>query len=516
MAEDDLQRWIALFRARGIQGTNSEYERWIGHLVHENDLLHRLADVLSEQPMPHIHSATNPIVVDELFARLNKDDIQRYSYRLGGYREYGYGDRRYQTGVELNTIVLKYLTPEDYRYTETAYHAALYMLDGGDLDRAEKQLRALAFPAQQPERFYIHRDFPIRQSLSETLRQRGRLPEAEHWMNVMIQWIEAELQHHARDAVFYLALCEREFIKDVSTSGINLYAARAAVRTLRGNVAGAFADFKQAELFGQRKRAQVAGSQIYNRWETGTNPTITAPSSQFLRAYFNKPDFILKGVWLNGDAGMAYTHLLIRLGKLKTAQRWLNQLYTNLPTDIFPALRARIQLAYSDVARLMGDTASAQTWLAQATIWANDHHYPEIQCAASLSAARLTWAHNDVENAHQQAQLALEQARQHGYALVEIDACVLLGRIAFSLSDLSEAQKWATRAAGMAEHPDCDYLWGQSSAAHLSGEVYRRHQLHNPAHTYLKRAAHLREHSRDPRLPNTLDLLAQLPPASKP
>ena len=443
-------------------------------------------------------------------AILNALELKNGLVAHSGYKLLGQKLARFRCGLRLTSIAerLAHEASEgrggnaNSDLAEIAHDRAMFLIDLGELKQAEEILRGPL--VSKPDALYpgvegrlLLREYPARLDLCDVLLLNGRLKEASFVADVVVGAFETDIPdpglggQSQSDWLYQRIQIEELFQSYSFTTGFNPYARRALAESLQGKVAEALADFKQAEVFQQRK-FEVGGDLsltttrkwliVDHRYERqGQSP----PREEISAALDSEPVTLP----LIGQAAIYYAMLLTRLGKLNTALKILDysRRWAADPYNHFPGMQAFAEVALSDVYRLMGNHDEAQRYLEHPLAWAAETGQKEIDCWAHLSLARLALAQERRDDAEADVNECLQIATSHGFKLHEIDALVTAGRLARLRKDFETVRKNAGKAIETASHPYCGYAWAQGNALHLLAEAYS-HPGYVPEYTYMDRA----------------------------
>jgi tetratricopeptide (TPR) repeat protein len=292
----------------------------------------------------------------------------------------------------------------------------------------------------------------------------GELKRAERVAATLADWVRRLQAESAEDA-------EIGELIPYYCRGCNPYARRAYARALQGKTTDALLDYERTGRF---------------EWEVNTGP-------------MDK---------LGGQTTIEYVDLLLRLGRLKDAERSLR--FCRRSVQGYPVLEMACDVAHADLFRLQGDYEASRDHLQPAIAWSTHVGHQQIYTWAYLAKARLHLAQAEWNQAEEAIQEALTAAEESELRIYLIDALNTSGRIALHQSGLDAAHSRAQRALDLAAEATCGYAWGEGNALHLLGEIRQQQGEREAAASLLEEAAAVRRRIRDPRLLNTEELLAQL------
>jgi tetratricopeptide (TPR) repeat protein len=533
---------VQLLRTLGVLGTDAELARVARACALMDPILRHAAEAL--------------IPVEKRASRFFEDDVQRQmierlkenqshitdTYYMGSlsgsgsistYMMHGLYRGDYWRGQQLlNLFKTAPKSPEEYLLVSTDYPTqehdrALYAMELGDLNTAESIFRALGF--ESLPMYYIEYAGPsvyrfiARQNLVDLLTLRGELFEAEHIIDYIVRAysttdvIDSHGDRLKRKMSRYL---EVAVAARGEVTGSNPYARRAHIYALHGEVEHALHDFKAAEQFQQdlvrhynQKQKYYFDAIVYFRDD---EESMKQAFQQMVEAEKREP--ILPA--LTGHVALLYGTLLTRLGKLRSALKVIDYNRRWAQHYLFRPMTARAHVYQSDIHRLMREYNEATRMLELPLTWAAESGHKEILTLALIAKARLHLAHGQFYQARDTAERAQKLAENHGFLLLQIDALLTQGHSAFQRGKLDEAHSLAHSALNLAYPIECGYTWGHAAALHLMGmthhirrdEMVDKYQSHSDlAYRLLQGAAEIRQRIQDPRLPNTLELLADLP-----
>jgi hypothetical protein len=534
---------IQLLRTLGVRGTDADLARVARACARMEPILRHTAEVLSAVEM-HASRFFEDSVQLELVRRLievSKFDLPRIYYIghadedhvISNFAMHGLRRGDYQRGLELLRL---YQTPElliDGSRHESLNTPAfendkgLFALELGNLAEAESIFRRLGYEPlsdyyEDDEYYLVIYKFAARQNLADALVLKGDVLAAEYISDYMIRRYESNVvsdasgQHNSWPYGYLRAPIHRFG----EVSGSNPYARRAYIRTLRGDIEEALRDFEAAEQF-QHKMTETWRRSIGPYYDAlAFFPDNRERITQVLEQMDKEREQPRPLPALTGQAALLYGTLLTRLGKLRSALKVVDYNRRWAQHYLFRPMTARAHVYQSDVHRLMRDYDQAARMLELPLTWAPESGHKEIYTLALIAKARLHLAQNLLDDAHTAAEEAHTLAETHGFVLLRIDSLITRGHIAYQNNELDEAHALADTALSLAHPIDCGYAWGHAAALHLMGmthhirrdEIEQYNRTHaEPAYRMLQGAAEIRQRIQDPRLPNTLELLADLP-----
>jgi tetratricopeptide (TPR) repeat protein len=462
-------------------------------------------------------------------------DLLREHYqlnRVSGYANLGLHQGRFRTGLRLCEL---FASDEqglsEHQRDPFFYDRALYLIDLGELDQAEAILRDivkrvvnLIYPGILGKSQY---QWSARLGLFDIAFLQGELMHAQSITEAMIRAHESDDIVEIESYVGSMAqpLADRVRIGEAVggycyTTGYNPYARRALIRTIQGDVPGAFADFKKAEQFQQDKLGDGGGMfalhgtkrMLLLAKQRGKDERLSDEESD--EEWKQIEAFSDKVFPLLGHSVVHYGMLLTRLGKLNTAQSVLD--YTHRwaahPENCYPLTQACASLALSDVYRLQGEPQKAHKYLAAPMQWSEETGHREIACWSMLCLARLQLLQQKIDDAEQSIQETLQMADTHGFQLYHIDGLISGGRIALLQGDWAKFNERVLPALYAASDPHCGYAWAHGNALHLLAERSAHSERLDEAKTLLQGAIRIRERIQDPRVHNSRQLLYRLSP----
>lgn len=375
-----------------------------------------------------------------------------------------------------------------------SHDLALFQIERGYLIEAEARLRALLDGGIGP---YLAST--CREDLCDVLLLAGRLPEAERAAQEAVEEYSSPSRYSGAP-LLGLAECARAGQRAGNIPGSNPFARRAAALALQGKTTDALVDFKRAEAF-QRGRLAYGGPTFFTR-----------------RGPERRDPGLLQGPPLAGPGSLHYADLLVRLGKLDSAEAVADYHIRWGRSAELPLIEAHAALILGDVARLRGAYRRAARWLDYPAAWAKRSGQQAIRCRAGIALARLKLAQSQYDAARRIVVIAQRIAARCGFRLYDVDAQVLLARLDLVQGDRDRSASRTLPALDLARGRGVQYGWGHSAALHLMGEIELAdyHASGQPAalaqaRNILTEAAALRREMRDPRLNNTLRLLQDLP-----
>lgn len=528
LGEVGYEQATDFLRGSGILGTGDEISELVEKTVGKTKIivLAALATTLKKQFNGHASSydPANPqaeaALWDSLLIEILNSNRPENAARFFGegsrfsYFMLGLKEPDYERGQRIHAALMERLGIPQELHQMAVHEGLLYALhdyslfaaDTGLLQIAESALRHILVTWKDGYRDLLM----ARQNLADVLVLMGRLPEAEYMAETAVRAFSDPI--HGSGLLYHLGVCDSAGSRTFPQSGSNPYARRAHARALQGRVTLALEDFQQAALFQHMK--SIRNHRLISSYHhlaaqlRESGETVDERVEKIARLY-DRPKFLI------GRAALHYADLLVRLGKLGTAAKVAEYHLREQRTNAFPLIMAHAGLILSDVYRLSGKYEEADTWLRYPLSWAQESGQKEILCQAQLRLGRLRMAQKQEKEALAAVIKTYEAAVSSGFKVIQIDSLITWGRLLLE-HQLEEAEQKTQTALEMAEDIDCNYGWGRGSALQLLGEIrMRQADRHSSAQLFLENAAAVRRAIHDPRLSNTMEWLAKIPPKEK-
>ncbi|HZF10023.1 MAG TPA: TIR domain-containing protein [Thermoanaerobaculia bacterium] len=432
-----------------LRGVGSDAAR-LGHQVAREGLQARLGERPGEDypSDPAVLDLLEEILYHTLKAELPQEAWKLYCVRIGAYENLGWRLGAYERGQRICSAFAEGQSPEATPLPTALSEASqaafvnewgLYLANLGQLDVAER----------------CHR------------RAKDIDGGSLDWVNVslynqnlaVVSLRAGRLQTGKRAAEEALVMAERA--EDAMERAAS-HAYRGHARALLGESGAAIVDFQKALL-----------------WQDGSAGKIDQS--------------------LYSDRGVFQALLLVRLGRLKEAERVTKENKVICIRDYGDENPDNINLLLADQARLRGDFTAARDLLLQARDWALARDAKEPLCWAALVQARIALSAGQPGEALYHLKEGLRLACDHGYGIYNIDLLNTLAEVQLRAGrpiDAEQAARTALYGAGdrdgsatpdqrgvfppletglpvllAATHPECLYAWGEADARHLLAEA---------------------------------------------
>jgi hypothetical protein len=203
---------------------------------------------------------------------------------------------------------------------------------------------------------------------------------------------------------------------------------------------------------------------------------------------------------------------LLSLGRLAEVRQaaGLGRLYHDLGWE---GDRARCELLAAEAVRRDGDMAGCRRHLGAAAGWVLHSGSVEHLGLYHLVRARAGLDAGDTEAAQRALNEGLHLARRCGLGLVHVELLCTQAELWLARGDALAAERVAGEALWRASASDCRFAWGESEARHKLGRALAAQHRSREARAALEEAVALRRRIGDPRVAETVRVLADLPDA---
>jgi len=214
---------------------------------------------------------------------------------------------------------------------------------------------------------------------------------------------------------------------------------------------------------------------------------------------------------LHGQKMVNYGKLLVRLGKLDSAEKTLRQVRSLYEKSDWPSDARRCDLVLACIARSQGNKDEALLFTNRAMAGGVETADQEVLVWGYLMRTYLAVDTGDLADAIRASCSGLQIAEQCGYGVYWIDLKIAQGQACLNLGDSSSARECAQLALHGARQPDglpylcgassseSQYSWGEGDAFHLLGQSLLASGDASKAKIAFSRSLGIRQRISDPK-----------------